>query len=286
MTRFVLILGFCTAGVCAFAAGPAVPARPVIVASIPPQAWVLDQLGATEACDVQVLLPPASGHINYSPSPSQVRDLARARLFVRSGLPFEDRVWDRIRSLNPGMAVVDAPEADGDEDHGHDHGPEHEHDPHFWLDPLLMLEQAERVAAVLPEAAGLDPKTVQARLSALRERVLDLDSRIGAILRESDRDSFWTFHGSWGHFAEHYGMKQYSIKFEGKESGFRTMLGVVADLEASGADFILVEPGMDPERLSMLQNEVELRFVELNPLRREYDQGLLEAAEAIAEGGR
>lgn len=239
---------------------------------------MLEQLGALDWVDVQVLLPAASGHINYSPNPSQIRDLAQARVFVRSGLPFENRIWERLRRLNPDMAVVEAPS--GETSPVHDH--EHEHDPHFWLDPMLMLAQAETVAAVLPSNTGADESVIRANLKTLRRVLHAVDEHIKDRLADSDRTSFWTFHGSWGHFAEHYGLEQHALEFEGKESGLRTMIELVSELKASGAQFIIVEPGLDRRRLSALQNEAGLEFVELNPMRHDYDQALLDAAAAIA----
>lgn len=280
-----LIVALHLAGGLSLTASGLEPERPVIYVSIAPQAWILEQLGAAEVCEVRVLLPAASGHVNYSPTPSQIRNLARARLFVRSGLPFEERIWPRVRGVNPDMVVIGAPEFEAQLGEGHDHG-RHEHDPHFWLDPMLMLAQAEEIAAALPSVCGVTRNEVALRLAQVRTRILDVDAGVRQRLAASGRDAFWTFHGSWGHFAEHYGLEQHAIEFEGKESGLRTMTRIVGELESSGADFIVVEPGLDEDRLSVLGNEVDLRFVELNPMRRDYDQNLLDIATAIAEGGR
>lgn len=265
-------------------------ARPIVFVSIPPQAWIVEQL-CGRTVDLRVMLPASAGHVNYSPAPSQIRDLAGARLFVRSGLPFETSVWERLRQVNPRMAVIDPPEWEDADDSGSQEtaeGNEHEHgrDPHFWLNEELMIAQAESIAAALPSAIDTDSASVAVGMERIRVRLKQVDAEIQSLVAASPERSFWTFHASWGHFAGRYGIEQHAIEFEGKEAGLRTMLAVVKELESSGARYIVVEPGLDRQRLEVLRNEADLRFVELNPMRADYDRNLLDIAAALTGAKR
>ena len=93
---------------------------------------------------VEVMVQPGHSPATYEPTPRQVAQLARAQLFVRTGVPFEETWMERIRAANPDILVVDAREGI-DLRHEDGHGHDNERDPHVWTSPPLVKRMAARI---------------------------------------------------------------------------------------------------------------------------------------------
>lgn len=94
-------------------------------------------------------------------------------------------------------------EDDGHE--GHDHGAA---DPHFWLDPTLVAEFAEDVAA---EFAELDPdnaQTYEDNAAALLTDMDALDASLGEGLAMCERRDIFVSHEAYGYLAARYDLQQ------------------------------------------------------------------------------
>ncbi|MEF3169533.1 MAG: zinc ABC transporter substrate-binding protein [Deltaproteobacteria bacterium] len=86
--------------------GAASPDRMKVFVSIPPQAYFVNRIGG-ERVNVTVLLAPGENPSTFSPSPQEMAELARADLFFRTGVPFENVLMPKIASAMPGLKVVD-----------------------------------------------------------------------------------------------------------------------------------------------------------------------------------
>lgn len=81
-------------------------ADPIAVfVSIPPQAYLVERIGG-DRVHCSVLLPPGANPHTYDIRPTQIVELARARLYVRIGIAFETASWDRVRDANLTMRVI------------------------------------------------------------------------------------------------------------------------------------------------------------------------------------
>ena len=100
---------------------------------------------------VEVLVQPGQDPHIFEPTPRQVVRLSKARLFFKIGMPFEDRLTDRISADNANIKLVEVSAGikhragvDPDEDAGAD--------PHVWLSPKLLKRMAANIAAALSAA--------------------------------------------------------------------------------------------------------------------------------------
>ena len=121
------------------ALSPVTGAAQSVFTSIPPQAFVVDQL-VGDLVKIEVLLPPGASPATYEPTPKQMAALDRADLYLQIGAPFERAVLGKITAMMSELEVVDCrhgieliPIGRG----GHHHGDEGL-DPHIWLDPQRM----------------------------------------------------------------------------------------------------------------------------------------------------
>ncbi|NVN55945.1 ABC transporter substrate-binding protein [bacterium Scap17] len=109
-----------------------------VAVSVPPIAWMVDQL-AGEHVEITTLAKPGDNPHAYDPTPRQVAELSTVPLYLAIGVPFE-QVWlPRLEKNNAEMQVVHLEEGlntrhfGSGEAHHHDHGAdhdEHEHEAH------------------------------------------------------------------------------------------------------------------------------------------------------------
>ncbi len=187
-----------------------------VVATILPLADWLRQVGG-ENVDVTVLVPPGRSPHTFEPTPSDLRRIARCRLFVSVGLGLDDwanrlgetasgatrlALGERLkeRGLLPTELLGDHPTTAAvkptaseplhkhhDHDHcDHGHGP----DPHFWLDPLLAREAVSEIAQALTKVAPGRTPEWNSRAEAYRQQLLKLHEEIATQL-EPCRGKAW-----------------------------------------------------------------------------------------------
>lgn len=253
-----------------------------VYVSIPPQACLLEEV-VGDTAEVHVLLPKGASHESYEPKPSQLRELAQASLYVRMGLPFENAVWNKIRSTNRAMRVVEPPasseshDADG---HAHDH---EGGDPHTWMNPGVMRAQVAAAAEALAEIAPRHAEEYRQRTLVVQRRLDALHEELKRILEPVRGRTFWVYHPSWGHLAAEYGLHQRAIEQEGKEMGARGLAKLVAEAKRDKVRVIFVDPSVSSRNAGVIAKEIGATVVTLDPVRGDYFDNLRETARAIAE---
>src|SRR5699024_11208176 len=93
-----------------------------------------------------------------------------------------------------------------DEEHAeHEHG---DQDPHFWLDPLLMAELGDAVAAELGEIAPEQASEFTSAAEQLRAELTDLDQEFTEGLASCARTTVVVSHDAFGY------LRRYGLTFE------------------------------------------------------------------------
>src|SRR5690606_24207466 len=129
-------------------------------------------------------------------SPAAVRDLGAADLVLRIG-GFQPAVDDAVASTGvrtfdaSQIVALHAEEHHDDGEDGHHHG---EVDPHFWLDPLLLADYADALAAELVGLAPEHAHEFQANAAQLREDLERLDRAYADALASCEQREIVTSH--------------------------------------------------------------------------------------------
>lgn len=276
---------------------PAQAATSVFV-SIVPQKYFVEKIGRDHV-RVSVMVPPGASPHTYEPRPRQMSDLTTAKAYFTVGMQFE-RIWlKRLTSANPNMAVVQTEEGvvkrpmsdhDHDEpDHtGHNHHAEESLDPHIWLDPTLVRQQAANICRGLcgidPEHAGEYQRNLETFLSELAE----LDREIRATLAPLPREqrTFLVFHPSWGYFAAAYGLHQEAIEAGGREPSPKDLARLIAKARELHAKAVFVQPQFSQKSAEVLARQINAQIVRLDPLAENWVDNLRRAADALRGGLR
>lgn len=252
------------------------PARPVVLVSVPPQAWLVNRL-AGDLVHVEVMVPPGADPHVYEPTIRQMRAAAHAILYVRVGHPnfaFE-RVWfDRFIAGNPQLKVVDGARG----------VPRLAGDPHLWTSVTAMRTMAIHTAAALAGILHADAPEIGRRLKTLDAELDSLDHDLRHTLAPCRGRAFLVFHPAWGYFAEEYGLRQVAIEHDGKTPAPADLARIIAEARAAGVRRVFVQPQTSSSSARLVADEIGGRVVSIDPLAGDWDANLRRVAQAIREG--
>ncbi len=287
--------------------------KPMVFVSIAPQKYFVQQIGKG-LVDVTVLVEPGASPHTYEPKPQQMAALSRARLYFAIGVEFEKAWLPKIAAANPHMQIVytdhdihkipmaahhhhhDAAHEDKSEHHhaahgagesgqahhthGHTHhspGHDSDHgslDPHIWLSPPLVKQQARTILGALQQA---DPVhwTVYENNYLQFMRVLDeLDAELRALFAQKASLQFMVFHPAWGYFAQAYNLQQIPVEVEGKDPKPAQLQTLIEHARKAGIHVIFVQPQFPTRSAELVAREIDGRVVFANPLAEDWPTNL------------
>ena len=286
-------------------AEPSDPPVTVFASVLPIQTFV-ERVGG-DRVDARVMVQPGQSPATYDPTTGQVAALAKADLYVRIGVPFEDAWMTRIRSASTDMAILDLraglplreieahehhegtddPDGAHDSEHGHDTEPEvqaHSEgmDPHIWTSPPLVRRMT---VAIRDRLSALDPagaETYAANQAAFDAELAALHTDLKAILADLEQHRFLVYHPAWGYFADTYGLEQVPIEREGKSPGPRRLDALIKQALQSDARIIFVQPQFDRRAAQQIARAIGGRVETADPLAADYAENLRRFARLIA----
>lgn len=261
-----------------------------VVVTIEPLAMILGEL-VGEPAQVVALVPAGASPHTYGLRPSG------ARMAQASSVLFyvDDHLdgWAAGVSAPEKIAVfeglpdslkkrrADAP-ADGD--------PRHVYNPHFWTDPLTVLELVPFLIASLDE---VDPEGRWIYESKRDQFVFDLarlDAEIDALLQPFKGEGVIVHHPSWRYFLDRYGLETVAVlePSPGKEPTPRYLKEVIDTARAQDVKLIISEPQLPSRPAEVVAEAAGLKIVELDPIggaggRTTYAEWLLENARKLRE---
>ncbi len=265
--------------------------RPTVVVSILPQRYFVERL-AGDLVEIEVLAPPNHSPETHQVTPRQMETLARAKLYFRIGMPFEDPLVQRLQSNCPNLLIVDTRQgvpmltmaAHSHED-GHDHGPTCAHggeDPHIWLDPLRVKIQANGAAVHLSALLPEHQTTIQNNNTALAADLDALHQRLETILAPARGKTLYVFHPAFGYLADAYGFEQRAIEHEGKSPGTRRLYAIIEEMKTAGISAIFDQPQFASPDVRTVAEAVGAEVVLLDNLAYDYLENMERMARDIA----
>jgi zinc transport system substrate-binding protein len=256
------------------------------IVSIGPQREMVEAVGG-DLVKVTVMVPPGESPHTYSPVPSQMKEVAKAKVYfeVGSGVEFELNHLDTLRSQNKGMKVIDC--SDGVtllDMEGHDHDHEHGEDPHIWLSPVnavIMVDNIyEGLVKVDPDNEPVYKNNRDAYVASLELLHSELEDRFAPHQNES----FLTYHASWGYFAHEYGLEQLVIEEGGKEPGPAGVAAIIEQAKEHNITVVFVSPQFDTSNAEVIAQEIGGKVVHVDPLSGDYISNMREVAAKLEEG--
>lgn len=251
------------------------PASKSVSVSIMPQKFFVDQL-AGEWLDVNVMIPPGASPATYEPTPKQMTALSHAVLYFRIGhVGFEYAWMEKLASVNPAMKIIDTSKgldllSEDDHDHsmhaGEDHHHHHGVNPHIWLSPELVKQQAEIIAEALRVQFPEKSNEIEENLVAFQSKCDSVQFKMDEALENLEATTFIVYHPVWTYLAKEYALHEISIEQNGKEATPDRLKYVVDLAKEKDIRVIFVQKEFSDTQAKTIANEIQGEVVHLNPL--------------------
>lgn len=240
-----------------------------VFVSIPPQAYFVRRIGG-DLVSIHVLVSKGQEPHTFEPNPRQMRTLAKSKLFFEIGMPFERQLVGRIRANKRHPQIVNTAE-----------NVPHLHDPHIWLSPPMIEQQARTMAKALET---IDPSNANTYRTNLQTFISDLDKvdrQIRQLLSPYRGRSILVFHPAFGCFCKTYGIHQKTIQAEGKSPSPKQLLALIKTSRAENIKVIFVEPQFDPRSAQIIAKAIGGSVVTVDPLDENVLDNLIDIAKQI-----
>jgi len=150
---------------------------------------------------------------DYTLKVDQMMMIESADVVLLSGLGLEDFLEDALNSASVTIdASINTHTHEGGHSHEDDHHAEHDHshkhvhetDPHIWLSPENAMIMVRNLAHGLSETYPEHKETITENLTALLEKLQQLQSYGNATLADLSCRELITFHDGFSYFAESF----------------------------------------------------------------------------------
>jgi len=260
--------------------------KPVISVSILPQQYFIEQLGG-DLFTVNVMIPPGASPATYEPTFSQLSELNRSSVYMKTGsLGFELSWMDKIMSANPSMKLVSLSE---EIDLIREKEPEHLHghaqggiDPHIWMSVLnakiIATTVYEELLLLMPE----EKEYLDKRYGKFQQKLDSLHATIAAMLSDLDDRSFMTYHPSLTYFARDYNLEQCPLEIGGKSPSPAHMKWMADVGKEKDISIIFLQMQLNQKDAEALAKEIGAEIIQINPLDPDWDSQIVSIAKILA----
>ena len=225
-----------------------------MVATTTQVADIAREVGGARA-GVHALLRPGTDPHDYEPRPGDARELAGAKLVLRSGGAVDAWLGRLVQSAGGGARVVsliDSVRRRGD-------------DPHWWQDPRNGIAATGATAAALGRADPPGRRGYERRARVYAERLRALDRDIAACVARVPpaRRKLVTSHDALGYFTRRYGIEAVgavipALSTQAQPSA-RDVERLVRRIEREHVQAVFPESSLNPKLERALAREAGVR---------------------------
>ncbi len=245
-----------------------------IYASFYPMYFLASEI-AGEKARVTSMVPAGVEPHDWEPTPKFAAQLNSADMLIYNGAGMEtwmENLLSIIESDKTSMVDtskgIELIEADGHEEGSeaeeeHEHG---EHDPHIWVSPLRLMQQARNVYEALVEADPQNTEYYKGNMAELEAKLKKLDQDIRDASKDFKSNVIVVSHEAFGYFAKDYSLKQIAIRGVNPqdEPSPSQMAELVKICRANNVRYIFFEKLTSPKLSETLAREVGAGTMVLN----------------------
>jgi len=262
--------------------------RVPVVASIFPVADMVQQVGRPYV-DVTFIIPAGASPHTFEPKPSQIRQIAAARVFFMIGAGLE--VWAEKFMAAAGKDLLTITLSDGVElinfaesAHEHDRDPTGSTfrqtkpdrtdssaaiaNPHIWLDPVIAQSMVARIVTGLCSVDGIHADHYRRQGEAYLKNLMELDREIRSAVSSFTLKKYVAFHAAWDYFARRYGLAPVGIieTAPGRNPTPKGIKQLIADIKNYHIRAVFAEPQLNPKVAVVIAKEAHVHVLLLDPM--------------------
>jgi zinc transport system substrate-binding protein len=249
-----------------------------VAVSLLPQVEIVQRIGGTRV-QVEPLQEFGDSCGVFDVRPARLAWLAGCDVYFAIGAAFEQSLLPRLTHTHPRLKIVSltatgADPAGSDGPGGHAHSaPEpccgHLHavnDPHTWLDPLRVRDQAAQVGAVLSQLDPAGAESYAANTASLQADIDRLHAHLQQVLAPLHGAPFYAYHAAFGYFARRYGLRQLSVQVDGREPAPRQLRDLIAAARREGVAVLFVQPQDNRRHAEIVARAIGAELIACDPL--------------------
>ena len=233
-----------------------------VVASFSILADMTRQIGGDRVEVTSLVGPDQDAHV-FQPSPSDVKRVAAAKVFVVNGLGFEGWMARLNKSAGfKGTLVVASqgikPLIAADDGHGHS-----VNDPHAWHDLTLAQVYVRNIAQGLIKADPAGKAYYQQRADAYSKQIAALNNwaqQTFAAIPTAQRKVLTT-HDAFAYLGKRYQVQFLSVQgvSTDAEASAKTVAGLIRQIRQSKVKAVFLENMTDPRLINQLSREAGVK---------------------------
>jgi zinc transport system substrate-binding protein len=227
------------------------------------------------------ITPNGSEPHDYEPTPQQLVDIQKSKVFIYNGATFEswtDNIIPEIKGtvVNASLGIE---LANGSYEHGDDED-EHEinerdnetsintKDPHFWLDPILAKQMIINIRDGLIKASPEHTEYFTGQAESYIDKLSQLDQDFKSGLSNCKINSAITSHAAFGYLAKRYNLDIISIAgINPEEEPSAAKLAEITELVSiKGINYIFFENLVSPKLAETIASETGAKTAVLDPI--------------------
>jgi zinc transport system substrate-binding protein len=204
-------------------------------------------------------------------------------------MPFEQIWMERFKAAAPDTQIVDTAAcverlamAGAHADEGVKVGNQLL-DPHIWLSPSLVKQQATAIYETLAKIDCAHQAEYKANLDTFLADIDQLDKDIRARLKDVQGRKFIVFHPAWGYFARDYRLEQIPIEVEGQEPSAADMARLIEQARQDKIKVIFAQPEFSSRAAETIAGEIGGKVLLISPLDPDWLENMRKVADAFAE---
>jgi len=255
--------------------------KTIVAVSLVPQKTFVEAV-CGDLAEVVVMVPPGSSPANYEPSPKEMAQFSKAKLYFAIGVPTEKvniipkalEIKDmKIIKLQDEVVKVypDREFAPGNRD------------PHIWLSPKRAKIMVEVIAR---EMSTLDSKNKDKYAKNAQQYIGELDNldqQIQKSLEGVKDKKFIVFHPSFGYLADDYSLQMYALEQDGKEASPQQLKDMIDFAKKENIKVIFYQAEISSKQAQSFAEEIGGKTVQLAPLAPNYIDNLKNMATLMTE---
>ena len=247
-----------------------------VVTTVAPLEEFIKSVGG-DRVEVSVMVPPGAEPHTFEPTPSQMRQVAEADLYVQNGAGLE--FWmDRILQVNEEMTIIDSSK-------GIDfirESPE-EIDPHIWISLRNAAVQVRNICDGLIEVDPANKEYYLQNKDSYLQNLRTIDAEFNNTFGSKEKRIFIVHHPAWTYFARDYELEQVPLMENEKEPGPKYLGEVIELARKNNITTIFVEPQFNPKSAEVIAREMNASIVTIDPLSGNYLDNMRNAGREIAQ---
>ncbi len=272
-------------------------AQITVAVGIVPQAAFVEAV-AGDLVSVVTMIPPGYSPANFSPTAAQMQALSDAQVYFTLQMPAEQaNILPKVKDFNEDILIVDLRAAaaeeypllsaeghDHDEEHSEEHEDEHDHgsvDPHLWLSPKRAVVMVQTIADELSNIDRDNEERYQENAAEYIEQLEELDAEISQKLADLEQRAFLIYHGSYGYFADDYGMDMVAIEIAGKQATSAELQEVIGFALENNIRTVFYQDEFDDSQAQTASREIGGTVAQVSPLSKDYIDSLRNFANAL-----